>query len=82
MVSSEVAQPNVIALLSKTEAWRSMVRSRKEPGVQMDCRSSLKSFGDYQPGCRAPNHAVLHEDYRAFSNDPVHECAKVLTCTW
>ena len=74
MVSSEVAQPNVVALLSKSEGWSSVVRSSKKPGQQMDLQFSSDSevFQEYQPGCRAPNHPVLHEDNGSFSNNPVH----------
>ena len=38
MVSSEVTEPDVITLLSKAEAWSSVVRSSEEPGGgrQMD----------------------------------------------
>ena len=74
MVSSEVAQPNVVALLSETEGWSSVVRSSKKPGQQMDLQFSSDSevFQEYQPGCRAPNHPVLHEDNGSFSNNPVH----------
>ena len=80
MVASEVAQPNVIALLSESEGWSSVVRSSKEPGWQMDLQvnSDSELFGENQPGCRAPNHPVLHEDNGAFSNNPV--CTRF--CCW
>ena len=80
MVSSEVTQPDVITLLSKSEAWSSVVRSSEEPGAVVG--KWIESQVERLPGCRAAHHAVLHEDYRALANDPVHECAGVFTCTW
>ena len=39
----------------------------------------IESQVERVPGCRAAHHAVLHEDYRALANDPVHECARVFS---
>ena len=58
MVSSEVTQPDVVTLLSKSEAWSSVVRSSEEPGAVVG--KWIESQVERVPGCRAAHHAVLH----------------------